>query len=197
MESNREYWYAVHVRARAEKLIEQRFRAKGLATFLPLATEVHQWSDRRKVIEVPLFACYVFVRAVMNPVNRVRVLTVDGVLSLVGECGRGTPVPDSEIETVRTLISNDVACSPHPFLTIGDRVRIHGGALDGIEGILVSQDQGETLVISVKALERSLKVRIAGYQVEPLTHNPHSVRGLNPSPYHGLSEEKRPLQLGA
>jgi transcription antitermination factor NusG len=198
MERNEEYWYAVHVRARAEKVIEQRFRAKGLATFLPLATEVHRWSDRRKVVEVPLFACYVFVRLVMNQVNRVKVLNVDGVLSLVGECGRGTPVPDSEIETVRTLVSNGVASAPHPFLTVGDRVRIHGGALDGIEGILLSQDQGENLVISVRALERSLKVRIAGYQVEPLPHNPHSVRGLDPSSFPALSDEKCPtLQLGA
>jgi transcription antitermination factor NusG len=196
MENNQEYWYAVHVRARAEKVIEQRFRAKGMTTFLPLAIEVHRWSDRRKVIEVPLFACYVFVRLVMNQVNRVEVLNVDGVLSLVGDCGRGTAVADSEIETVRTLVSNGVAWSPHPFLTVGDSVRIHGGALDGIEGILLSQDQDETLVISIKALERSLKVRIAGYQVEPL-HNPRPVRGLNPSPFHGLSESKRPtLQLG-
>jgi transcription antitermination factor NusG len=197
MESNGEYWYAVHVRARAEKAVEQRFRGKGLVTFLPLATEVHRWSDRRKVIEVPLFACYVFVRVVMNQVNRVKVVSVDGVLSLVGECGRGTPVPDSEIETVRTLVSNGVAWSPHPFLTVGDRVRIHGGALDGIEGILLAQDQDETLVVSIKALERSLKVRIAGYQVEPL-HNPRSERGLTPSPFQGLSAGKRPaIQLGA
>lgn len=197
MENNRENWYAMHVRARAEKVVEQRFRGKGLATFLPLATQVHRWSDRRKVVEVPLFACYVFVRVVMNQVNRVKVLSVDGVLSLVGECGRGTAVPDSEIETVRALISNNVAWSPHPFLTVGDRVRIHGGALDGIEGILLAQDQDETLVISIKALERSLKVRIAGYQVEPLPRNPRSSRSLNPSPFR-LSEEKCPrFQLGA
>ena len=171
METDCERWYAVHTYARSEKAIEYRCRAKGLTTFLPLATEVHRWSDRRKVIEVPLFACYVFVRLVMNHANRLKVLSVDGVLSFVGGCREGTPIPDPQIDAVRTLVSQNVPWSPHPFPAVGERVRILGGALDGIEGILLSRDQAETLVVSVEALQRSLAVRIAGYQVEALPNN--------------------------
>jgi transcription antitermination factor NusG len=174
MKTDSERWYAVHTYARSEKAIEHRLRAEGLTTFLPLATEVHRWSDRRKVVEVPLFACYVFVRLVMNHAHRLKVLNVAGVLSFVGGGKQGTPIPDSQIDAVRTLVSEKVAWSPHPFPAIGQRVRILGGALDGIEGTLLSRDRAETLVVSVEALQRSLAVRIAGYQVEAQPNNPQS-----------------------
>src|ERR1700690_3989412 len=181
METNFECWYAVHVRSRSEKAVEYRFRAMGLTTFAPVATEVHRWSDRQKMIEVPLFACYVFVRLTMNHTNRLKVLNVDGVFSFVGGCGQGTPIPDPQIDAVRTLVSQNVSWSPHPFPAIGARVRILGGALDGIEGILLSRDRAETLVLSVVALHRSLAVRVAGYQVEVLQGNPQSFEPMRVS----------------
>jgi len=190
METDFERWYAVHVRARSEKAIDYRLREKGLTSFLPLVTEVHRWSDRRKVIEIPLFGCYVFVRLVMNYANRLKVFDVGGVLSFVGGCGRGIPIPDPEIDAVRTLVSQNVAWSPHPFLAVGERVRIRGGALDGIEGVLLSHDRADTLVLSVKALERSLTVSIAGYQVEALGNNPRSfepVRRSSRSSFNALT----------
>jgi transcription antitermination factor NusG len=188
-------WYAAHTYARSEKAIECRLRAEGLTTFLPLATEVHRWSDRRKVMEVPLFACYVFIRLVMNYGHRLKVLNVDGVLSFVGGGGQGTPIPDPQIDAVRTLVSQKVAWSPHPFPAIGERVRILGGALDGIEGILLSRDRAETLVVSIEALQRSLAVRIAGYQVEALPTNPQSfqlMRRSSRSSFPGLTRNNCP-----
>jgi transcription antitermination factor NusG len=188
METDLECWYAVHVRSRSEKAVEYRFRAKGLTTFVPVATEVHRWSDRQKVIEVPLFACYVFVRLIMSHTNRLKVLNVDGVFSFVGGCGQGTPIPDPQIDAVRTLVSQNVPWSPHL-----------GGALDGIEGILLSRDraetQAETLVLSVVALQRSLAVRVAGYQVEVLQDNPQSfkpIRVSSHSAFPPLTGQSRP-----
>jgi transcription antitermination factor NusG len=127
----------------------------------------------------------------MNYANRLKVLNVDGVLSLVGGCGQGTPIPDTQIDAVRTLVSENVAWSPHPFPAVGQRVRIRGGALDGIEGILLSRDRTETLVVSVEALQRSLAVRIAGYQIEALPNNPQSFepsRRSSRSSFHGLTK---------
>jgi hypothetical protein len=65
------------------------------------------------------------------------------------------------------LIDGSVPLSAHPFLKIGQRVRIRGGALDGVEGILVSRNGNDTLVISVDAIQRSLAVSVQGYEVEP------------------------------
>jgi len=93
---------------------------------------------------------------------------VGGVLGLVGSQGEGTPIPDEQVEAVQTLVQGGLPWSTYPFLKIGQRVRIRGGALDGLEGILVSRSGSDTLVISVDAIQRSLAVRVEGYRVEPV-----------------------------
>jgi transcription antitermination factor NusG len=159
-------WYAVHTRARHERVVVQRLAEHGVATFLPMMTEVRRWSDRKKVVQLPLFTCYVFAKIAPTNVDRMRVLKVDGVLSLVGTRGEGTPIPDEQIESVRILAERGQSWSSHPFLEIGQRVRIKSGALDGMEGVLVSRNGDRTLVISVHAIQRSLAVRVEGYEVE-------------------------------
>src|SRR5580658_7551931 len=163
-----EQWYAVHTRARHERVVVHRLRELGVNTFLPMVTEVHSWSDRKKSVELPLFGCYVFVRLAPSSEERLRVLRVDSVLSFVGIRGQGTPIPDLQIDAVRMLIEEQLPWSTHPFLKIGQRVRIRSGALTGLEGILVSRNGDRTLVLSVDAIQRSLAVRIEGYDVEPL-----------------------------
>jgi transcription termination/antitermination protein NusG len=166
--SGRENWYAVHTRARHERVVAQRLREQGVTTFLPLITEVHRWSDRRKAVEVPLFGCYVFVKLAATGEERLRVLRIDGVFKFVGARGVGTPIAEAQIDAVRTLIGQQIPWSTHPFLQIGQRVRVRGGALDGVEGILLSRNDDNTLVVSIDAIQRSLAVRIQGYDVEPV-----------------------------
>ena len=161
-----EKWYALHTRPRHEKVVVQRLGDRGVETFLPTVTEVHRWSDRKKKIEMPLFSCYVFAKFISNRMDRLRVLRVDGVLGLVGSGNEGTPIPDEQIDAVRLLIEGCLPYASYPFLKIGQRVRIRSGALDGMEGILVSRNGSTTLVISVDAIQRSLAVRVEGYQVE-------------------------------
>ncbi len=161
-------WYAVQTRARHEKVVAQRLREQGVTTFLPMYNEVHRWSDRRKVVELPLFSCYVFVRLLPTNEQRLRVLRQDGVFTFVGIRGQGTPIPDAQIDAVQTLISQELPWSNHPFLKIGQRVRIRGGALDGVEGIFQARNGDTTLVISIDAIQRSMAVRIEGYDVEPV-----------------------------
>jgi transcription antitermination factor NusG len=161
-------WYALHTRARHEKAVEHRLRTQGMTTFLPLVREVHSWSDRRKTVELPLFSSYVFLQSSMTPEERTVVYRVDGILGFVGVRGEAMPIPDHEIESVRALLSEDIAWSSHPFLKVGQRVRIRGGALDGVEGIFQSHSGDDKLVISINAIQRSLAVSIKGYEVEPL-----------------------------
>lgn len=163
-----ESWYAVQTRARHERVVDQRFRDKGLTTFLPLVTEVRRWSDRQKVLELPLFSCYVFVKIMNTNEDRLRVLRTDSVFDFVGVPRQGTPIPDEQIEAVRTIVKGRVNLRSYPFLKIGQRVRIRSGALDGVEGILVDRNGRDTLVVSVDLIQRSLAVRIDGYSVEPV-----------------------------
>lgn len=163
-----ENWYSLQTRPRHEKIVVQRLAERGVTTFLPLSTEVHRWSDRKKTVQLPLFGCYVFAKFAPKREERLRVLRVEGVFGLVGAGGEGTPIPDEQIDAVRSLVLGELPWSAHPFLKIGQRVRIRSGALDGMEGILVSRNGDRTLVISVDAIQRSLAVKVEGYEVEPV-----------------------------
>ncbi|MGA8214869.1 MAG: UpxY family transcription antiterminator [Candidatus Sulfotelmatobacter sp.] len=159
-EAGVENWYGLQTRPRHEKIVAQRLDERGVTTFLPLVTEVHRWSDRKKSVQMPLFSCYVFAKFVPNRSDRLRVLRVDGVFGLVGARGEGAPIPDEQIDAVRNVVEGQLPWSCHPFLKIGQRVRIRSGALDGLEGLLVSRNGDRTLVISVDAIQRSLAVRV-------------------------------------
>jgi transcription termination/antitermination protein NusG len=161
-------WYAIHTRSQHEKAVVSQLRGRGITTFLPTVSEVHHWSDRRKTVEVPLFSCYVFVHLQLVPETWAKVVGVNGVLRFVGIRGEGVPIPENQIESVRTVLSSKLACTNYPFLKIGQRVRVRGGSLDGLEGILVARNGNHTLVISVEPIQRSLAVRVDGYHFQPV-----------------------------
>jgi len=161
-------WYAIHTRSQHEKSVAAHLQGQGIATFLPLVTEVHRWSDRRKLVRLPLFSCYTFVHMPFVPELWAKVLRVSGVLRFVGVQGQGVPIPEKQMESIRTILATNALCTLCPFLKVGQHVRIRGGALEGIEGILVERNGDRTVVISVEPIQRSIAVRIDDYQVEPI-----------------------------
>jgi transcription antitermination factor NusG len=161
-------WFAVRTRPRHEKVVTSQLETSGIETFLPLCSQVRSWSDRRKIVDFPLFPGYVFVRTSRASHARVRVFQVRGVLGFVGPNNQATPIPASQIEAVRTLLKAQIDCRPHPFLNIGQRVRIQNGALQGLEGILVRIASDHSLVVSVDLIHKSVAIRLEGYEVDSL-----------------------------
>jgi len=161
-------WYALHTRARHEKAIERRLRDQGLETFLPTTMEVHRWSDRKRKVEVPLFSCYVFIRSALSAEDRTRVYQVESVHGFVGTRGASLPIPDGQIESIQKVLTQTAPWRSYPFLKVGQRVRVRGGAMDGVEGVFLSENGDHSLIISVDAIQRSMAVRIEGYDVEPV-----------------------------
>lgn len=161
-------WYAIQTRPRHEKRVAMELQLRGVRTFLPLITEVHTWSDRRKVVELPLFSCYAFVAVESRPQERVAVLRTPGVLRFIGSNQNPVPIPEAELANVKSVLNGAAKLSVYPFLKIGQRVRVCGGALNGVEGILAGRDGQRGLVVSIDAIERSLLVHIEGYAVEPV-----------------------------
>jgi len=159
-------WYALHTRARHEKKVQANLQRTGVTTFLPLMKETRRWSDRRKVVELPLFPCYVFVHMPLTAARRLEVLKTPGVLAFVGKNSEAVPIPEQEIEQVRTVVTQKVSFGPSPFLKVGQRIRIRGGALDGMEGVLSSQKGQAMLIISIEPIQRSIAVSISGYEFE-------------------------------
>jgi len=160
-------WYAVHTRSKCEKKVAVQLREKQINCFLPAVKEVRHWSDRRKIIDQPLFPGYVFVRIPGENEARISVLRTNGVAGFVGIQGQAIPIPDSEIENVQLLLSSRVPFEPYPFLRVGQRVRIRGGCLDGVEGILIATNSDRSVVISINLIQRSLSVLVSGFDVEP------------------------------
>ncbi|MGC2722104.1 MAG: UpxY family transcription antiterminator [Candidatus Acidiferrales bacterium] len=161
-------WFAVQTRSRHEKKAAAELREKGIQAFLPLFNEKHRWSDRQRVVEVPLFPQYMFVRIAITGEDRISVLRTNGVISLVGTKGVGIPIPDAQIARIQKIIERKIPYNPHLYLNVGKRIRIRGGALDGVEGILTAINGDETLVVSVELIQRSLAVRITGFEIEPV-----------------------------
>lgn len=159
-------WYAIQTRSRHEKFVSHHCQLRGICHYLPTIREVHRWSDRSKKVELPLFSGYVFVQVPPTNEERVKVLQIDGVVRFVGNTVGGTPIPQEEIQSIRTLMDQNVPWTNHPFLKAGERIRIRGGALDGLEGIFQSRNGEDVLVVSVNAIQRSLSVSISGYQFE-------------------------------
>jgi transcription antitermination factor NusG len=161
-------WYAIQTRCRFEQKAATQLQNKGIETFLPLVKEIHRWSDRRQIVQVPLFAGYGFVRVSDSPAHLLRVLQTVGVNGFVMMNGSPVPVPEQELEDVRRLLANEISCRAYPFLKIGQKVRIRGGCLDGLEGVLTSENKDHSLVVSIEAIQRSLAIRIEGYDVEAI-----------------------------
>jgi transcription antitermination factor NusG len=159
-------WYAVYTKARHEKRVAAQFGEKHVCAFLPLLRQIHKWSDRQSQVEVPMFSCYAFVRIAQTPEERLKVLRTPGVLGFVGNERQGAPIPDEQIESLQTALRHNIPCFPHAFLSAGRRVRIRGGSLDGVEGIVVRHGSDQRLVVSVELLHRSVAIRCEGYEIE-------------------------------
>lgn len=161
-------WFAIQTRPRYEKKVTLELQEKSVKTFLPLYSAKHQWSDRRRVVQLPLFPGYVFVRITPLVNARVSVLRTNGVISFVGVRNMGIPIPDCEIEAIQTVLEGGAAFEPYPYLKVGQRVRIRGGCFDGVSGVLMAVNGDKSLIVSVSLIQRSIAMRIAGYEVEPI-----------------------------
>ncbi len=159
-------WFAVYTTPRHEKAVARQFEVRQLEAFLPLYRSVHRWKNGCRVsVEQPLFPNYVFVSVERR--DYVRVLQTPGVLSLVGAGRDPVPLPISEIESLRSgLPLRDF--EPHPYLVVGERVRIHSGALAGMVGVLVRKKNNFRVVLTLDLIMQSVSVEIGIDEIEPV-----------------------------
>jgi transcription antitermination factor NusG len=159
-------WYAIHTRAKHEKKVTAKLQQRGMKAFLPTAREVRRWSDRRQVIEAPLFPCYVFVHTDLVFAPRMAVLQTAGVFRFVGFNHGPVPIPDAQIEAVQAVLAKHLPVSSCGFINVGEKVRIRGGALDGLEGVLAGRNGERRLIISIELIQQSMAVIVEGYDIE-------------------------------
>jgi transcription termination/antitermination protein NusG len=163
---SQELWFAVRVKSRCEKLIANMARDKGFEEFLPLYQCRRHWSDRLKLVEVPLFPGYIFCR--IKPERRLPLLTIPGVLHFVGIGKVPIPVDDAEIAAIQAALRSGLSAEPCAFLEAGQRVRLKNGPLAGLEGIIVGDSKEHRIVVSITLLKRSISVAIERHWAKPL-----------------------------
>ena len=160
------HWYAVYTRSRHEKTVAQQLGHKSVDHFLPLFETIRNWRNGRFRIRLPLFPGYLFVHIALQ--ERLQVLQVPGVVGLVSSNGMPVALPQAEIETIRDALTKGLQAHPHPYLTVGSRVRINSGPLEGLNGILVRKKGQLRVVVSVDLIMRSIAVDIDASEVEPM-----------------------------
>jgi len=150
-------WYALQVRRRFERIVSRTLLRNGYEEFLPLYHGFRRSSDGPERIELPLFPGYVFCR--FDFLKRLQVLTVPGVNAVAGFGPRTTPIAESELESLRTILNSGRDCEPCRFIATGNRARVESGPLAGTEGFL-SHKSKLRLVVSVGMIQRSVAVDV-------------------------------------
>jgi transcription antitermination factor NusG len=160
-------WWALYTRHQHEKTVADMLAAKGFEVFLPLYESMRRWKDRQKMLSLPLFPCYVFVRGGLN--RRLQVVTTPGVHMVLSHGEHVALIPEIEIDAIRKTLEGPFRVEPHPFLKCGERVRVIRGTLEGVEGILVRKKNQTRLVLSVAMVAQSVAVEIDAADVVPVT----------------------------
>jgi transcription antitermination factor NusG len=160
-----EQWFALRVKPRRERVVASAARHKGFEEFLPLYKCLHRWSDRSKILELPLFPGYVFCR--LNEEDRFALLTIPGVMHLVSNGRVPMPIDGEEISAIQAAIRSEIPVEPWHFLEVGERVRLKGGPLAGVEGFLVQARDKQRFVVGLTVLKQSIAVAVEGAWIEP------------------------------
>jgi|SRR5277367_6178849 len=157
-------WFAVYTASNHEKRVAQYLQVKGIETFLPLYSVTKRWKNRTTVkVDLPLFSGYAFAR--IAPTERIRVLEVPMVYSIVGNRHEPAALPDAEIEKLRVGLRERQAY-PYPYVKVGNRVRVRSGPLAGLEGVVVRTYGGLSVVLSVDMIQKSIAVHVEADELE-------------------------------
>ncbi|MCU1302749.1 MAG: putative Transcription termination/antitermination factor NusG [Candidatus Sulfotelmatobacter sp.] len=162
-------WYALYTCPRHEKCVAQQIEQRDISCFLPLYRSARRWKDRKKELELALFPGYVFVRFALK--DRLRVLQLPSAVRLVSFNGEPAVLPEAEIEALRERLSRGGCMEPHPYLSVGRRVRVRSGPMQGLEGIIVRRKDRCRVVFSLDLIMRSIAVEVDETDVEPLSES--------------------------
>jgi transcription antitermination factor NusG len=167
-------WHAIFTRPRHEKAVDRQLEERRIESFLPLYGKFHRWKDRKKLVLLPIFPAYVFVRILRS--ERLAVLQLSGVLRFITFGGSPAEIPDAELRALRASIDSGTSLEPHRYMTVGRRVKVCRGPLQDTEGILIRKKGGHRLVLSINSIQRSLAVEVDVADVSPILEPARSSR---------------------
>lgn len=159
-------WYAFTTQPRHEKRVAEQLQSRSIEAFLPLIAAPSRWKDRQVVLERPVFPGYVFARIDLH--QRRQVFCLPGIVRMLSFNGQPARIDDAEIEAVRTCLAGGNNPKPHPFLDIGERVRVKSGSLIGLEGIVLRHKNHCRIVFSITLIHQAVAVETDAILLEPI-----------------------------
>jgi transcriptional antiterminator RfaH len=160
-------WYAVYTRPRFEKQVFQRLEEQGIEAYLPLVKTMRQWSDRKKMVEIPLFSSYVFVhidRRQYDPVLR-----TSGVVKYVTFEGKAASIPPEQIDNLKIIVnSNEKVETTWEKRQKGDKVVVTAGTLKGLRGELITEGDRRKVLVRIEGIDQNLTVEIHPSLIEKI-----------------------------
>jgi transcription antitermination factor NusG len=170
MSTNTSRWFAIRVKSNREHITAQALRGKAYEVCLPVYRKFRPSGGHQT--NVPLFSGYLFCQ--FNPRYRLPVLTVPGVVHIVGFGNEPQPVDASEMESILSLIRVGVDLAPHPYPPVGRKVQLREGPLRGVEGTILAHKGENKLLVSVSLLQRAVAVNVDLAWVDAVAQQDHS-----------------------
>ena len=161
-------WYAVYTKPRWEKKIDARLLKKGIESWCPLQKVERQWTDRKKIIEDPLFKSYVFVR--IDVKERSDVLMTDGVLNFVYYLGKPAVIRDEEVNNIKMYLSEKdarISLISDEGFEQGEKIRINFGVFMDREGTVLRSGK-KKVYVQLQSLGQVMVVEFPAEYLSPI-----------------------------
>jgi len=166
-------WYAVYTRPRFEKQVMKSLLDQSIECYLPLIKTMRQWSDRKKIVEVPLFSSYVFVHIDRSVYDQV--LQIHGAVKYITFEGRAATIPSDQIDKLKIIVdSNEKVESTWEPRHKGDHVIVTAGSLKGLQGELITEGDRKKVLVRIQGIDQNLTIEVHSSLIE-LVRNPKAI----------------------
>lgn len=150
-------WYVLYTKPKWEKKVAEKLNEGGFECYCPLITQIKQWSDRKKKVEVPLFNSYVFIR--LDEKDRNSVFKIPGVIRYLFWLGKPAIVREEEINAIQeSLKSSNISEASVTSIQVGDRIKLDSGAFSN-QNAIVQEVSKTHYILVLESLGCVLKIK--------------------------------------
>jgi len=150
-------WYVVYTKPKWEKKVAEKLTQIGIECYCPLITQIKQWSDRKKKVEVPLFNSYVFIQ--IEDSDRNSVFEVAGIIRYLFWLGKPAVVRDEEINVIKnSLKASNIADISVSQIQVGDKIKLETGAFSN-QNAIVQEVSKTHYILVLESLGCVLKIK--------------------------------------
>lgn len=165
-------WFAVYTRPKWERKVAQNLTTKKVESYCPLNIVEKQWSDRKKVVQEPLFTSFVFVYA--SDSEHTLIKQADGVVNFVYWLGKPAEIKEDEIKMIKQFLNEYKNVTIEKIkVNVQDMVRITGGPFSGFEGNVVEL-KSRTVKVTLPSLGYQLQAEVGKENIQVISQHQRS-----------------------